>query len=181
VTNVSPTYPANLVSYGADVIDFTTSVLATHVNTLRAEVVSLETTLGTYPTLSSGWVGSFVQQPISYTWNTLKDRINNIEYGLAVAYAAKTPTGGTSGQVLVKNSSTDYDFSWTTANFLPSQSTHNGQFLTTSGSSASWAAVSQVPSVTGNIGKFLTTDGSTYSWGTIPLGETFNPLLLIGA
>lgn len=153
MANVSPTYPANLVSYGADVIDFTTSVLAAHINTLRAEVVSLETVVGTYPTLSSGWVGSFVQQPISYTWNTLKDRLNNIEYGLATAYAAKNPTGGSTGQILVKNSSDDYDYSWSTGNFLPNQSSHAGQYLTTNGSSASWQ----------------------------PLEIPINPFLLIGA
>lgn len=153
MANVSPTYPANLVSYGADVIDFTTSVLAAHINTLRAEVVSLETVVGTYPTLSSGWVGSFVQQPISYTWNTLKDRLNNIEYGLAITYAAKNPTGGSTGQILVKNSSDDYDYSWSTGNFLPNQSSHAGQYLTTDGSSASWQ----------------------------PLEIPINPFLLIGA
>ena len=226
MANVTPTYPSSLVSYGTDVIDFTDTVLAAHVNTLRAEVISVETVLGTYPTLSSGWVGSFTQPAISVTWNTLKDRINNIEYGLYTTWAAQVPTGGTSGQVLVKNSSTDYDFSWTTANFLPSQSTNNGKFLTTNGTSASWASINQytaptlgstsissgatvtningltinsttipssktlvatdstayvVPSQTGNSGKYLTTNGSTASWSTVSAGETFNPLLLIGA
>ena len=141
MANLTPTYPSNLVSYGTDVIDFTDTVLAVHVNALRAEVVSVETTIGTYPTLSSGWIGTFTQPSISTTWNTLKDRINNIEYGLHVAYAAKTPTGGTTGQVLIKNSNTDYDFSWQTGNFLPSQTSHNGQYLTTDGSTASWATI----------------------------------------
>jgi hypothetical protein len=147
------TYPANVRSFGSDVVDFTTTILAEHVNFLRAEVNSIETVLGNLPLTSSGWVGSFDRT--TTTWNTVRDRIANIEYGLNTAYSAKVPTGGTSGQVLVKNSSSDYDFSWTTGNFLPSQSTHSGQFLTTNGSSASWA--------------------------NIPSGETFNPLLLIGA
>lgn len=141
MANLTPTYPANLISYGTDVVDFTDTVLAAHVNALRAEVVSMETVLGTYLTLSSGWVGSFTQPNISTTWNTLKDRINNIEYGLNLVYTAKVPSGGTTGQLLVKNSNSDYDFSWETGDFLPSQSTHGGQFLTTDGSTASWASI----------------------------------------
>lgn len=167
MANVTPYYPASVVSYGADVVDFSSTVLAAHINTLRAEVSSVESVLGTYVTLSSGWVGSFTQPSISYTWGTLKDRINNIEYGLNAVYNAMVPTGGTSGQVLVKNSGTDYDFSWTTANFLPSQGSNNGKFLTTNGTAASWAAISQVPSQTGNNGYFLTTNGTAASWSAI--------------
>jgi hypothetical protein len=151
----TPLYPGGIKSFGIDVVDFTDTVLAQHVNTLRAEVNSVETVLGTYVTTSSGWVGSFDQT--TSVWNTLKDRIANIEYGLHTTYVAKVPTGGTTGQVLVKNSGTDYDMTWTTGNFLPSQSTHNGQYLTTNGSTASWATIS------------------------VATGETFNPLLLIGA
>ena len=141
MANVSPTYPANLVSYGTDVVDFTSTVLAAHVNTLRAEVVSLETVLGTYPTLSSGWIGTYVEQPISYTWNTLKDRLNNIEYGLHAAHAAMVPTGGTQYQVLEKQSSTNYDFAWVTLTGLPTISSGtNNYILTNNGTTAAWTA-----------------------------------------
>ena len=155
--NVSAVYPGQVVNYGVDVINFTDTVLAEHINYLRAEVNAVETVLGTYLTLSSGFVGTYTEHNSSYTWNTLKDRLANIEYGLHVAYLAKTPTGETTGQVLVKNTNTDYDFSWATGNFLPDQSTHGGQYLTTDGSTASWASID------------------------VPTGETFNPLLLIGA
>lgn len=177
--NVSPLYPAQIRAFGSDVVNFTDTILADHVNFLRAEVNSIETVLGTYLTLSSGWVGSFTEPSISYTWDSLKDRLANIEYGLHVAYAAKTPTGGTTGQVLVKNSSTNYDFSWTTFTGLPSQSTNSGKFLTTNGSSASWAAISQVPSQSGNSGKYLTTDGSTASWGTVEASGGANEFVLM--
>lgn len=139
--NVAAVYPSQVINYGADVINFTTTVLAEHINYLRAEVTAVEDTLGTLVTTSSGWTGSFTRPSISTTWNTLKDRINNLEYGLNIAYNAKVPTGGSQYQVLQKNSSTDYDFSWVTANFLPSQSGNNGKYLTTDGSSASWATV----------------------------------------
>ena len=51
---------------------------------------------------------------------------------------------GTSGQVLQKNSSSDYDFSWVTFSGLPSQTGNNGKYLTTDGTTASWATVSSI-------------------------------------
>lgn len=135
--------------------DYTTTILAEHVNSLQEEVNSLEFYLGTYITTSSGWAGTF--DTTTTTWNTLKDRIANIEYGITQAIAGSVPTGGTTGQVLVKNSGTNYDVSWTTSSFLPSQSGNNGKFLTTNGSSASWATVAATA------------------------GETISSLLLMGA
>jgi hypothetical protein len=158
-------YPDNVRSFGSDVVDFTTTILAEHVNFLRAEVNSIETVLGNLPLTTSGWVGSFSRS--TTTWNTVRDRIANIEYGLNVAYNAKVPTGGTQYQVLQKNSSSDYDFSWVTFNGLPSQTSNNGKFLTTNGSAASWTTISQVPSQSGANGKYLTSDGTTASWGTV--------------
>ena len=137
----SPLYPGAVRNFGSDVVNFTDTILADHVNTLRAEVNSVQTVLGTYLTLSSGWTGSFTQPTISYTWDSLKDRLANIEYGLNTAYAARTPTGGTIGQVLQKNSSSNYDFSWVTFNGLPTQTGQDGKYLTTDGSTASWATV----------------------------------------
>ena len=137
----SPLYPGSVRNFGSDVVNFTDTILADHVNILRAEVNSVQTVLGTYLTLSSGWTGSFTRPNISYTWDSLKDRLANIEYGLNIAYSARTPTGGTEGQVLVKDSSSDYDFSWTTFTGLPSQSGNDGKYLTTDGTTASWGTV----------------------------------------
>ena len=133
-------YPSSVKSFTTKV-DFADTVLAEHVNSLQDEVNSLEANLGTFIRTSSGWVGSFDQVTVS--WNTLKDRLANIEYGLNIAYAGKMPTGGSSGQVLVKNSGSDYDASWSTFTGLPSQTGNNGKYLTTDGSTASWATVSQ--------------------------------------
>jgi len=137
----SPLYPGAVRNFGSDVVNFTDTILAEHVNFLRVEVNSIETVLGTYLTLSSGWSGSFTRPNISYTWDSLKDRLANIEYGLNTAYSARTPVGGSTGQVLVKSSSTDYDFAWTTFTGLPSQSGNDGKYLTTNGTAASWATV----------------------------------------
>jgi hypothetical protein len=147
-------YPTSIKTFTVKA-DYTTTVLAEHVNSLQDEVNAIEVVLGTYLTTSSGWTGSFDQS--TTTWNTLKDRISNIEYGLNLAYNRTVPAGGTTGQVLVKNSGTDYDASWVTSSFLPSQSGNSGKYLTTNGSSASWATISTTS------------------------GETISSLLLIGA
>lgn len=174
----TPVYPTGTKNFGSDVLNFSDTVFAEHVNTLRAEVVSIEDTLGSYLTLSSGWVGSFTRPVISYTWSDLKTRLANIEYGLSDAYNAKTPSGGTSGQVLAKTSSSDYDFTWVTVSTVPSQTGNSGKFLTTNGSSASWSSISQVPSVSGNTGKYLYTDGTTSSWQPAPVGPEFTLMLM---
>jgi hypothetical protein len=153
--------------------------LADHVNILRAEVNSVQTVLGTFLNLSSGWTGSFTRPNISTTWNSLKDRLANIEYGLNTAYSARNPVGGSTGQVLVKNSSSDYDYSWTTGNFLPTQTSQTGKFLTTDGSAASWASISQVPSQSGASGKYLTSDGTTASWDTVEASGGANEFVLM--
>jgi len=59
----------------------------------------------------------------------------------------------------------------------------NGTVLVADSSTATglkWSAYDPLPSQTGNTGKVLTTDGSTTSW-VATSGETFNPLLLMGA
>jgi hypothetical protein len=137
---VTALYPSSVKSFTTKV-DFTDTVLAEHVNSLQDEVRSLESTIGTLPNVGSGWVGSFDQ--ITTNWNTLKDRIANIEYGLNAVYTERLPSGGTTGQVLIKTSNDDYAIGWSTANFLPSQSGNDGKYLTTNGSTASWATVAQ--------------------------------------
>jgi len=59
----------------------------------------------------------------------------------------------------------------------------NGTVLVADSSTATglkWSAYDPLPSQTGNTGKVLTTNGSTTSW-VATSGETFNPLLLMGA
>jgi hypothetical protein len=175
---VTASYPASVKSFTTKV-DFTDSVLAAHVNALQLEVVALQTELGTDVAVGSGWVGA--PDFATSNWNTLKDRLANIEYILQDAYDARNPVGGTTGQVLVKNSSTNYDYSWTTFTGLPSQTSNTGYFLTTNGTSASWAAISQVPSQSTHSGKFLTTNGTTASWSTTETGSDNFTLMLMGA
>ena len=76
-------YPTAIKTFTTKV-DFTDTVLAEHVNTLQEEVNSLQTNLGTYIKTGSGWVGSF--DLVTTSWNTLKDRLANIEYGLKEVY-----------------------------------------------------------------------------------------------
>jgi hypothetical protein len=136
---VTAAYPAAVKSFTTKV-DFADTILAEHVNTLQEEVNSIQANLGTLIKTGSGWVGDFDQ--VTSNWNTLKDRLANIEYGLADVWNA-VPVGGSTGQVLTKTSNTNYATQWSTLDALPSQSGNNGRFLTTDGSAASWAVVAQ--------------------------------------
>jgi len=80
---VTASYPTTVKSFTTKV-DFTDTVLAAHVNSLQEEVVALQTELGTDITVGSGWVG--VVDFSTTNWDTLKDRIANIEYGLKDVY-----------------------------------------------------------------------------------------------
>ena len=76
--------------------DFVDTIYADHVNSLQDEVNSIESNVGTSITTSSGWIGSFNTSTV--TWNSLKDRIANIEYGLYSVYSGTA--GGTSVNTL---------------------------------------------------------------------------------
>lgn len=80
---MTASYPSSVKSFTTKV-DFTDTVLAAHVNDLQDEVNSIEATVGASIKTGSGWVGAFDQ--ITSSWDTLKDRINNIEYGLYTSY-----------------------------------------------------------------------------------------------
>ena len=131
-------YPGAVKTFTAKV-DFADTILAEHVNSLQDEVNSLEANLGTYIRTGSGWVGSFDQ--ITTSWPTLNDRIANIEYGITKALTQGVPAGGNQAEVLTKNSSSDYDYTWSTLNALPSFTDNAGKYLTNDGSIAKWEAV----------------------------------------
>ncbi len=134
---MTASYPAAVKSFVTKV-DFADTILAEHVNSLQEEVNSLQANLGTFIKTGSGWVGNFDQ--VTTAWDSLKDRLANIEYGLADVWNA-VPVGGATGQVLTKTSGTDYATQWSTINALPSQSGNNGRYLTTDGTTASWQVV----------------------------------------
>lgn len=133
---MTASYPTTVKSFTTKV-DFTDTVLAAHVNSLQEEVVAVQTELGTDVAVGSGWVGVFDQ--VTTNWSTLKDRITNMEYGIQDAIDAGIPTGGSTGQVLTKTSSSNYAVAWQTIDALPSQSGNAGKYLTTDGSTATWA------------------------------------------
>jgi hypothetical protein len=80
---VTASYPASVKSFTTKV-DFTDTVLAEHVNSLQAEVNALQANLGTFIKTGSGWVGEF--DVVTTAWNTLKDRLANMEYGIKDVY-----------------------------------------------------------------------------------------------
>ncbi len=134
---MTASYPAAVKSFTTKV-DFADTILAEHVNSLQEEVNSIQANLGTLIKTGSGWVGDFDQ--VTSNWDSLKDRLANIEYGLADVWNA-VPVGGSTGQVLTKTSNSNYATQWSTIDALPSQSGNSGRYLTTDGSTASWQVV----------------------------------------
>ncbi len=80
---MTASYPASVKPFVTKV-DFADTVLAEHVNSLQEEVTAIASNLGTLVKTGSGWVGTFDQ--ITTNWDTLKDRLANIEFGLADVY-----------------------------------------------------------------------------------------------
>ena len=95
---MTASYPASVKSFSTKV-DFSDTVLAEHVNSLQDEVNSIQANLGTLIKTGSGWVGEFDQ--VTTAWNTLKDRIANIEYGLADVYGNYVSLSG--GSTILSN------------------------------------------------------------------------------
>ena len=81
------TYPDNIANFTTK-IDNVDPVLAAHPNSIQAEVVAIEQTLGTSPNVSvlgTGGIPTYNAAPLSSTFNTVKSRIANIESGLTTA------------------------------------------------------------------------------------------------
>ena len=93
-------YPSNIKNDFSTKVDFTDTVIAAHINDLQNEVTAIETALGTFPLTSSGW-GTTGFDTSTTTWASVKDRINNIEVGIAntrslvAAISAETLSGTT--------------------------------------------------------------------------------------
>ena len=108
-------YPSAVKTFSTKV-DFSDVVLAEHVNSLQEEVNALEVNLGTSIRVSGGFAGVF--DLVTVTWDSLKSRVQNIEYGLGTIGAKAIPAGGTTGQILVKTSNTDYATNWSSSAVL---------------------------------------------------------------
>lgn len=93
-------YPSTIKNF-IQKVDNTDPVVANDVNVVYDEVTSIETVLGTIPTVSS-WSGSFNQ--VTSDWVTVSGRIQNIEYGLNEAYNNFTDKRG--GSIITPSSAT---------------------------------------------------------------------------
>jgi hypothetical protein len=102
-------YPGNIKNDFSSKVDFTDTVIASHINDLQGEVTAIETTLGTFPLTSSGW-GTSGFDTTTTVWSTVKDRLNNIEIGIAntraqvAAITAETLAGTTLKSTITSSS-----------------------------------------------------------------------------
>jgi hypothetical protein len=96
-------------------------------------------------------------------------------FGQAVDSSMADLLGGTTGQVLKKNTDTDMDFVWgTVAGDIEGVSVTSP--ITGGGTSGTVTigidSTAVVPSQTGNSGKYLTTDGTDSSWAAVSSGAS---------
>lgn len=105
----------------------------------------------------------------------VKDGATAIEtLGDAIDASLVDLKGGTTGQVLSKNSNTDMDFTWVTDAAGDITGVSVTSPITGGGTSGTVTigidSTAVVPSQTGNSGKYLTTNGTSSSWATLAGG-----------
>jgi len=75
-------YPSNVIDFGPDKVNTVDLVIANDPNTLRAEVVALETTIGTSPSVSTAAASSSAWYNDGRDYSTIVGRLSNIEIGI---------------------------------------------------------------------------------------------------
>jgi len=83
------TYPDSIASFSTKQ-DNVTTIIASDPNLIQAEVVAIQTELGTnarISTLGTGGLPTYIPSPTSSSFSTVKARIANIEAGLTTALA----------------------------------------------------------------------------------------------
>ena len=133
---MAASYPS-AAKYFTNKVDNTDTVIASDVNLAYEEITAIETTLGTTPAVSSTWSGTF-DSTSAANWTTVTGRLENIEYGLKVAYDQRVKTNGGST--------------------IASTSTTVGLTISTSGTGNLFAAGNTVINSSGNI---VAIDGGT--------------------
>jgi len=99
-------YPTNVVNFGLDKVNSVDLIQAADPNTLRAEVVAIETAVGATPSLSTAPSSSAAWYNDARDYGTVTARLANIEAGIVAdthtQYVKKT--GGSS--IVIGSSST---------------------------------------------------------------------------
>lgn len=111
-------YPSSLPSFTTKV-DNVDSVVAAHPNDLQAEVLAVQSTVGTSPVISVlnastriNSATSFNSSPISTSFSTVKERISNVERGLmGVGYVPAIDGGGSAITIAASGSTQTGTFS----------------------------------------------------------------------
>ena len=86
-------YPISVTNFTKKV-DLLDLVVAADVNSVYDEVTAIETVLGSQPANTVSWSGAFDSSNTS--WGTVRDRIQNLEYGTFTAFTDRvSKSGGT--------------------------------------------------------------------------------------
>ena len=75
-------YPSNIINFGPDKVNTVDLVIANDPNTLRAEVVAVETAIGVSPSVSTSAATSSPWYNDGRDYSTIVGRLSNIEVGI---------------------------------------------------------------------------------------------------
>jgi hypothetical protein len=155
------TYPSSVVNFGLDKVNSVDLIQAADPNTLRAEVVAIETTLGATPSLSTAPTSSTTWYNDGRDYTTVIDRLANIEAGI-VADTHNQYVKKSGGSAIIVGSSSTVGLSITAA---ASQS----------------ADLMQWKNADGNVVTRVGPDGILYAaGGQVGSGVDFTSNLLLG-
>lgn len=167
---MSASYPASIKQFTRkrDLLDI---VLAADINQVYDEVTSIEQRLGTFPATNIGYdQGDYDQSTL--VWDTLRERIQNIDYGLNEAFNNRVQSSG--GTTILPSSTTTVGLNvkaaaGQSANLFEARTSSNT--ITFSINASGTAVVSNSPVVSEDGTQTLknkTMSGSSNSFSNIP-------------
>lgn len=163
-------YPASIKQFTRkrDLLDI---VLAADINQVYDEVTSIEQKLGTFPGTNIGFdQGSYDQNTL--VWSTLRERIQNIDYGLNEAFNNRVKSAGGSTITSLSNSTVSLGIkakSGQTANLFEARTSANTLTFSINASGVAQISNSPVVSETGTqVLQNKTISGSANAFDSIP-------------
>lgn len=103
---LTASYPGNVVNFGPDKVNSTDLVVANDPNTLRAEVVAVETTIGTSPSLSTAPSSSASWYNDGRDFSTVTARLANIEAGIVADTHTQYVKNVGGSEIIISSAST---------------------------------------------------------------------------
>ena len=156
-------YPSNIINFGPDKQNTVDLIIANDPNTLRAEVVAIESTIGTTPALSTAASSSSTWYNDGRDYSSITSRLANIEIGI------------------VADTHTQYVKRVGGSTITPASSSTVG--LTIAATSGQTADLQEWKDEAGNVVTYIDAAGILYASGAVVGGSTigdYTPTFFLG-